>query len=197
VIQQINLYQQMFRKQKQVFSAVAMLQLSALVVAIFAAIYTYHLVKIRPVNDELNKMTVQYKKVLMQIEIAAKKIPKQTKSKLLESEVARLSAELEHLKKVKQALATGTFGNVDGFSGYFEALAKGHVQGTWLTGIHIAEGGGKLNFNGQSIDPELVPVYLLQLSEEPAFHKRVFNILELNRSQDVRQYISFNVGTGG
>ncbi len=196
-MQQINLYQPMFRKQEKIFSAVAMLQIFGLVIAVFGARYAYHLDKLEPFRDELNKSTVQFNKMLKQIEIAQKKMPKQTKSKLLESEIARLTAELEHRKKVKQALSTGTFGNIDGFSGYFEALAKGHVDGTWLTGIHIDQGGGKLNFNGKSIDPELVPVYLMKLSAEPVFQKRSFNILELKRPKDAQEYISFNVGTGG
>ena len=39
MIQQINLYQAMFRKQKKVFSAIAMLQVSGIILLLFGMIY--------------------------------------------------------------------------------------------------------------------------------------------------------------
>ena len=41
MIQQVNLYQPMFRKQRRIFSAVAMFQSVVLVAIGLAAIYTY------------------------------------------------------------------------------------------------------------------------------------------------------------
>ncbi|MFQ5659807.1 MAG: PilN domain-containing protein [Gammaproteobacteria bacterium] len=194
--QQINLYQLIFRKQKKVFSAVAMLQISIFFMVVFGAVYAYNLVQLRPFQKELDKTTTQLEKLTKQIEIVSKKLPGRNKSKLLENEIARLTAELERMKKVEEALSKGSFGNMAGFSGYFEALARGHVTGTWLTGIHIARGGGSLSFDGKSINAELVPVYIKNLAAAPVFDKRTFNILELQREKD-SDFISFNVATGG
>jgi len=197
VKQQINLYQPMFRKQEKVFSAVAMLQIIVFFTVILIGIYAYSLSQLQPFHAELDKTLKQFDKLSKQIEIIAQALPRRAESKLIVNEIARLTKELQHRQKVKDALSKGSFGSTDGFSGYFEALAKGHISGIWLTGIHIAQGGALLSFNGKSIDPELIPVYLKRLSKEPVFNNRAFNILEMQRAEAEPELLLFNVATGG
>lgn len=187
----------MFRKQEKVFSAVAMLQIIVFFTVILIGIYAYSLNQLQPFHAELDKTLKQFDKLSKQIEIIAQALPRRTESKLIVNEIARLTKELQHRQKVKDALSNGSFGSTDGFSGYFEALAKAHISGTWLTGIHIAQGGAMLSFNGKSIDPELIPIYLKRLSKEPVFNKRAFNILEIRRAEAEPELLLFNVATGG
>ena len=195
--QQINLYQPMFRKQEKVFSAVTMLQIIVFFTVILIGIYAYSFSQLQPFHAELDKTLKQFDKLSKQIEIIAQALPRRAESKLIVNEIARLTKELQHRQKVKDALSKGSFGSTDGFSGYFEALAKGHIGGIWLTGIHIAQGGALLSFNGKSIDPELIPVYLKRLSKEPVFNNRAFNILEMQRAEAEPELLLFNVATGG
>ena len=195
-MQQINLYQPMFRQQKKIFSAVTMLQISGFFLAVLAGAYGYNVHGLSPFRAELTRTSAEFDRIAQSIEKLRASAPGQAEVKLMEKEIARLSQEVENGRKLKQALATGSFGNTDGFSGYFEALAKGHVDGAWLTGIGIARGGGQLSFSGKTVDPELVPLYLRRLGESPAFHKRGFNVLELDRSEEEAHLVSFNIGTG-
>lgn len=196
-MQQINLYQPMFRQQKRIFSAMTMLQISGFFLVVLAAAYGYNVHSLNPFRVELARTTAEFDRLAARIEQVRAAAPGQAEVKLVEREIARLSQELESGRRLKQALATGSFGNTQGFSSYFEALARGHVDGAWLTDIAIAQGGGKLDFSGKTIDPELVPLYLRRLSEAPVFRKRGFNVLELARSEQEKQLLTFNIGTGG
>lgn len=194
--QQINLYQPIFRKQQKVFSAVTMLQITAFFVVVIFSIYAYNVYKLKPFSRELDKTNVRLEKLTQQIEIVGKKLSGRGKNSLLESEISRLTTRLENMKKVSAALSSGSFGNADGFSDHFEALAREHVDGAWLTDITIADGGGKLALAGKSIDPELVPIYIQRLADAPVFKDQKFNILELKRISGEGDVISFNIGSG-
>ena len=197
MIQQINLYQPMFRRQKKLFSAVTMLQILAFFVVILAGVYGYMASGLQPFRTELQKTDAEFEKLTKQIEVYRASFPEEAKGKLLETEIARLTKELDERRKLKQALETGTFGNVQGFSGLFEALAKGHVDGAWLTGIRIGNGGRQISLSGKAVDPELVPAYIRRLSETAVFQKRAFNVLELVRSEEKGEagLITFNIAT--
>lgn len=195
--QQINLYQPMFRRQKKMFSAVTMLQILAFFAVILGAVYGYAAASLQPFRTELQKSDAQFEKLTKQIELYRAKFPEEGKGKLLETEIARLTKELDERRKLKDTLESGSFGNVEGFSGLFEALAKGHVDGAWLTGIRIGNGGRLISLSGKAVDPELVPVYIRRLSETPAFQKRAFNVLELARSEVKGEagLVTFNIAT--
>lgn len=194
--QQVNLYQPMFRRQEKVFSAVTMLQIIVFFSVVFGAVYAYNVWKLQPFQKELTRTTAEYEKMFAQLEALQKKIPAVSKATLIENEIARLTKELEQSKRLREMLSRGSFGNVEGFSTYFEALAKGHIDGAWLTGIHIREGGEQLSFKGLTIEPDLVPRYIKKLSVESIFNDRRFNILEMERMEERPNYVSFNISTG-
>ena len=194
--QQINLYQPMFRKQQKVFSAITMLQITGFFIIVLAAIYSYNVYQLRPFSAELGKTDAQMTKLSQQIEAISKRFPGRGKNTLLASEISRLTTRLENMKKIQVALAQGSFGNTSGFSDHFEALARNHVDGAWLTDITISSGGGKLTLSGKSIDPELVPIYIKRLADAPVFKDQRFNILDLERITGATDLIGFNISSG-
>jgi len=196
VRQQVNLYQPIFRKQKKVFSAVAMLQITGFFIVVLSGIYFYGGLKIKPFHDELDRSNVQFEKLTGQIEVISRNLSTQSGSRIIASELQRATDELERINMIRTALASGAIGNSQGFSGYLEALAESHVNGAWLTAINISEGGKQLTINGVSIDPELVPVYIKRLSEAPVFDNSNFNTVELKRSGTEPDRVLFVVATG-
>jgi Tfp pilus assembly protein PilN len=196
VKQQINLYQPIFRKQKKVFSAIAMLQMTGFFMVVLAGIYYISEFKVAPFRDELDKTNTQFNRLTSQIDIISRNLPQQSGSRLLENELVRMSADLERINQVKTVLSSGAAGNADGFSSYLEALATSHVNGAWLTAINITLGGQHVNLNGNSINPELVPAYLKRLSQTPAFGNKTFNTLELERSGSEPAEVNFILGSG-
>lgn len=187
----------MFRKQEKVFSAVTMLQITGFFMVVLAAVYAYNSYQLKPFYMELKKTNAQFEKLSKQIEAISRSLPANGKNQLMESEISRLTTQLENMKKIQGALSTGSFGNASGFSDHLEALAREHVDGAWLTSITIANGGGKLTLEGKSIDAELVPVYIKRLATAPVFRDQKFNILDLERIPGADDMLSFNIGTGG
>ncbi|MBI2994342.1 MAG: hypothetical protein HYY48_09240 [Gammaproteobacteria bacterium] len=196
-MQQINLYQPIFRRQKKIFSAVTMLQIVGFFIVILGALYAYATFGLQPFRGELLKTEADFAKLTKQIELYRAKYSEEGKSKLLETEIARLTRELAERRRLKETLAAGSFGNIQGFSSLFEALAKGHVDGAWLTGIRIGKGGHVISLSGKTVDPELIPVYIRRLSDTAAFRNRGFNVLDLARSEEEEEagLINFNIAT--
>ena len=183
MMQQINLYQPMFRREKKPFSAKTMLMMTLFFIAVFAAIYSYSLHQLGTLEVTLSNLDKGTTELRTQLEKLTKQFPAKAKSKLLATEIARLNEELEKRQEVKTALGQHSIENKRVFSKLLESLARKHVQGTWLTKVSIQDGGEALGFEGKTYSSELVPVYIQQLSEETSFSGLAFNVLELQRSE--------------
>jgi len=185
MIQQINLYQPMFRKQKKVFSAVTMLQICLFFIVVFAGLYAYELYRVEPFRAQVKRLDNDLRQLTSQIENLKKQQPAKAKNELLQKEIARVSKELEQRKRIQQILGTRQFGNDKGFSPYLEALARQHVNGAWLTRISIKNGGALLSLEGKTLASEYVPVYLQKLAMEQTLAGSSFNSMELQRPKEV------------
>jgi Tfp pilus assembly protein PilN len=197
MMQQVNLYQPMFRKQKIIFSATTMLQVGIFFLLVFSSLYAYQLSKITPYKSQLANLEselIQLNAQVTGLEAAQKN---KGKSKLLDNEIAKLTKELEQRERISRVLSSRTFGNSSGFSAYLESFARGHVEGTWLTNVDISQGGASLGLKGKTLSSELVPVYLQKLAEEKSLQGSSFNVMELARveKKEGGAEISFSVST--
>ena len=194
--QQINLYQPMFREQKVVFSAMTMLQVGVFFLIVFAGLYAYESRNLKPYEKQLASMDKELAQLTVQVE-ALSKVQKQSKSKLLEREISKLTKELEQRERISNILGSRSFGNSEGFSSYLEAFARGHVQGTWLTSVNIKQGGAALGLKGKTLSSELVPVYIQKLAEEQSLNGSAFNVMELARveTEEGDSELNFSIST--
>lgn len=99
---------------------------------------------------------------------------------------AGLAAELkqaEQLLATRQALelalSAGDAAMTDGFSEHFRAFARQTMEGVWLVGFSIDGASGAMEIDGRAVSPELVPVYIRRLTDEPAFQGRSFAALDV------------------
>jgi hypothetical protein len=170
--QQINLYNPIFLKQEKHFSARTIGQSLAVIVVGLGAFYAYALVQTRAAErlaaEHRNQVALQ-RDQLVQL---GPKLSPEGRSKLLESEVARLEAEVKARQGVLGALSTGELGNTTGFSEFLGALARQAIPGVWLTGVNIGDAGNELQMQGRALRPELVPTYLKALNGEPMMRGR-------------------------
>lgn len=192
--QQINLYQPVFRKQKKPFSAVAILQITCTVAVIFAGLYVNDLLQARELERQLADTTVTHEQLQKRMkELEAKN---RSPSKLLEIQVKNMARRLQQQQAITDMLSKGLYTNTTGFSYHFEALARQHVEGSWLTQIEISKGGTGLQLSGTTYSPELVPVYMQRLLQEQVFSSTSFNVFGLQRTEDTSEEIHFVMGTG-
>ena len=195
--QQINLYQPMFRKQKVMFSAVTMLQVSVFFLLLFATLYVYQLMKLKPYEKQLESLGIDLTQLRAQVAVIESKKAGKGKSKLIENEIAKLSKELEQRERIMKVLSNKSFGNSTGFSAYLESFARKHVSGTWLTDVSIRQGGSSLGLKGKTLSSELVPVYIQQLADEKSMQGSSFNVMELSRveTEEGKSELNFLIST--
>jgi MSHA biogenesis protein MshI len=195
-MQQINLYQEQFKKRKTPLSAVTLLTLLILVPAGLAIIHYINYLDFASLQDEQMQVSAEFNELTGKVATAEEAAKPKPVDKLLEKEVEQLVVRLQRNQRLLRALTEGAMSNTRGFSEYFEALANRHVNGTWITRMQIGNGGLSFAFSGKSMIPELVPRYLQNLGDEEIFNNFSFNILEIERKDTDKPVIDFNIATG-
>lgn len=170
--QQINLYNPLFLKQEKHFSARTMAHALGVVALAIAAVFAFTLFQTRSAE----RLATQYREQLVREQAQVTSLVGQTggeaRSKALESEVARLEAEINRRRGTLQALSTGELGNTEGFSEFLAALGRQALPGVWLTRIRVDDAGNGLAMEGRALRAELLPAYLRGLSREPMMQGR-------------------------
>jgi hypothetical protein len=184
--QQINLYQPIFRKQRQIFSAVTMLQAVGAVAAALLAIYGYGLVKVHALEAEVLQLEGREKALTTQLMRIDPALGANRRSEL-EAEVRRLNATLLDQQRLIDVLREQPLGDTKGFSGYLAALARQRTPELWLTRIGINGGTAAIELAGRSLRPELVPEYMQRLGTEPALAGQHFDKLEIALDDETRE----------
>ena len=193
--QQINLYQPMFRREKKVFSAAAMLQVALIVLVGLLGIYGFGYWQSKNVDSDLLRLETERDSLKQKVGGLAAQFPAKKKSKALERKILDLKSQIEEHRLVAKTLSGGEVG-VGGFGDYLEALARRHVEGTWLRRVTIEAGGNQIGITGSAIEPELVTSYIQRLAAESIFSGATFNVLNLAASDpDLENQVNFVLRT--
>ena len=193
--QQVNLYQPIFRTQPKVFSATTILQASALLLVGLSFIYGYARWQDAKLDHEIKSLQTRQDAMLKQIEDFNTRFPVRQKSVALEKQLTDLTAQRAGRARAIEILSSGVLDNTQGFSTYLEGLARQHVEGLWLTGLSISNGGEQLGLTGSTVEAQLVPHYLQQLAAEKAFNGREFKTFQLTRGAAAPPHIDFTLHT--
>ena len=177
--QQINLYQPIFRKQRQVFSAATMAQALALVAAMLLGIYGYGLAKVGALEGEVVQLEGREKALMTQL-MRIDPVLSVNRRAELEAELKRLNATLLDQQRLIEVLQEQPLGNT-GFSGYLAALARQRAPELWLTDLAINGGTGAIELAGRSLQPSLVPEFMQRLGSEAALAGQTFDRFEIGR----------------
>ncbi len=176
--QQINLYQPIFRKQRQIFSANTLAQLIGIVAAALLAIYAYGLIQVRGLESEVVQLEGREKALATQV---ARIDPGQGHHRRAEvdDELRRLNATLLAQQRLIDVLREKPLGSQKGFSDYMAALGRERTPELWLTQFAINGSTGAIELAGRSTRADLVPEYLQRLGREAALAGQRFDALEI------------------
>jgi hypothetical protein len=179
--QQINLYSPLFRKQKKVFSAVAIAQAIGLVVLFIAVFYFYvagqtSLLEIRAVDSGR-----QLQSDLARLKVSASSESPEARAKALSERKRKLEAALAERTQALQAMESGAPGRTEGYASVLRALARVSMEGVWLTRVRFSDESGAASIAGRALRAGLVPVYLERLRSEKRLRGQEFASLEITR----------------
>jgi len=177
--QQINLFNPVFLRQKHYFSALAMVQALALILAGVAAIYAYQVRQIGVLERVAADTDQQLVARRNQLLAFSKQFSEQGVSKALAEELAAAEMRLQERRALLEDVRTGVGGDAQGYSRYLAALARASTSGVWLTGLEIGGKSGDLIIKGRALDSALVPQYIRALNRQEAFSGRRVGELRL------------------
>jgi hypothetical protein len=181
--QQINLYQPIFRKQRQVFSAATMAQALGVITAALLAIYFYASVKVSALEAEVVQLESRETALMTQLARMDPALGANRRAEL-EAQLTRLNATLEGQQRLIDELRKQPLGDAAGFSAYLAALGRQRTAELWLTAFAINGGTGAIELEGRTLRPELVPEYMQRLGREAALSAQVFDSFELERDTE-------------
>ncbi|GMR04019.1 MAG: hypothetical protein BMS9Abin22_547 [Gammaproteobacteria bacterium] len=198
--QQVNLYQPIFRKQKKKFSAMAMLQASAAVVAGIVLLYAYTQWHVVQLKSELKQADKQLAAVNKRLESVTQKFGGRARGESLQDKIDRLERQIRGRQRIQEILRRGIFSNTEGFSSYFAAFARQHIPGVWLTGFDITGAAEEIRLQGRSTNPSSVPRYMQKLSAEESLSGIEFHVFQMTRPEvegKRASYVEFLAKTAG
>lgn len=179
--QQINLFNPVFLKQKQVFGSRAMAQALGVLLAGVLAMAAYGWQQVATLEKQVKAARAQLaQKEARQALVNAEFAPREP-GKALADEIVGAEAQLRALSAMSDMLGRGELGNTAGYSEYFKALARQNVNGLWLTGVTVA--GADIGIRGRALEGALIPGYITRLMREPVMQGKSFGSLQIARGR--------------
>lgn len=200
--QQVNLYHPIFRRQHKRFSAKAMLQAGLGVLLGTALLYGYSGWQLLSLKGQVAAAAHEQEQARARRAALTTQAQERPADPRLQHAVRDLETQLAAADQVRALLTNHGLQPTIGYSRYFTALARQHVDGVWLTEFSVKGAGERLTLNGRTVDPELVPRYLQRLSQEQALAGAKFQVFQMRRPADDKDqkasaapYIEFTVKT--
>lgn len=189
-MQQINLFQPVFRRETKVFSARALAQVLGLALVLSLAGAALLQLQLGRHGATRNLLDGQYRQLDSQLQAlearadAGQLAALEARIQALESRLADGGAELAEISNLVVARSRG-------FAPLLEALARHPLDGLWLTGIRLAD--GDLELQGRARHPELIPQYLARLGDDAALASWSLATVQVTRDTDAQGLLRFTL----
>lgn len=174
--QQINLFNPIFRKQKKVFTALAMAQAIAVLLLGCFAMVMYGKQSVAALDKQAALSSEQLKQKQARLAVVNIEFAPRPRSAALEAQIVQAEAQRGAMDRIDAILQRGASGH-GGYAETFRALARQNPDGLWLTGVSV--GGDELGVRGRTLDAALVPAYIKRLTREPVMRGRSFASLQI------------------
>lgn len=195
MIQQINLYQPILRRQKKVFSASTIAVLLLAFTLLMGLIWAANAWKLRALEQQLVDLQAQEARTVQQVTDISRNLSAQQEDPALRATVNQLEQEEFLKRRLLGTIGSETPGETHGFAATLEALARQRMPGIWLTRILLDESGKSLELRGISQGPKYVPAYLQLLSGESALQGRSFREMKVSRDEMQEGLLQFRLST--
>ncbi|HEA26449.1 MAG TPA: hypothetical protein ENH92_04940 [Ectothiorhodospiraceae bacterium] len=181
MMQQINLYQPIFRKEEKIFSAKTLLIGNLLVLIGLVVLYGGTFWQGETLQTQLSQAISQRDVNRNQIGQLSAQYPQKIRDPQLAIRIANAKGRLTFLHEVTSTLSSQINGIEGGFSEHLAGLSRQDIPKLWLKQITISDGGSELRLHGSTLNSDRVPYYIQQLSRENIFQGTSFHRLSIRR----------------
>lgn len=192
--QAINLYTEELRPSRerlQATSALTLMLLAVLLVAISSAFVRYQGSELAARQDRLQQQNQQLQSAVEQL---SAQVSARRSDPGLESALERINNTIVRRQRLLARVENLVRDDSAGFSAQMAALARQVPEGVWLTGFILEAEPGRITLSGGTQQASSVPVFLENLGNEPSFTGRTFGSFSLQR-EDEGRWIRFRVAT--
>ena len=210
MLQQVNLYEPIFREDSKLFSATTICVGLGAMTAALAAITAFYSLHVNSLDRQLRAVHTQEaardKLVAQAKSIVERSGSRQTIDAHLQAMAVELGRRQQALRYLRGGDSVGAAGMARanrGFVGRMSALAHQQLDGLWLTGATFVSGSGGFELTGGAMRGDLVPIYLERLRNEPAIAGTQLQTVEIRQPKKPDQAqvefaisSSTNPGTG-
>jgi MSHA biogenesis protein MshI len=192
--QQVNLYTPELRPEKKRMQAGMALGLAVLVILILLVangVFRYQTYQLQVRTASLNQQNQHLEQEVAQLSDAVQARLPDTG---VQDALVRITDTIARRQRLLNRVEDLVPDSGAGFSSQMAALARQIPDDVWLTGIHLNAPEAQVAIDGRTRTGALVPDYLTNLSNEPAFAGRTFGAFRLSRP-DKGHWIEFHVAT--
>jgi Tfp pilus assembly protein PilN len=193
--QQINLYQPIFRRERKRFSARALLQITLLSLGLMVGIAGYFQLQLARLQASERSLSGQYQHLKASLD-ALRQHDGDPALMALDARIAALETSLAAKQSLLDNMTVLAGAGRDGFSPYLDALARLHLNGLWLTGVQIRDGGRVVQLRGVAMNAGLIPRYLQRLPDDPRLQDLDFRQVLISRRTDAPRQLDFTLQAG-
>lgn len=194
--QQVNLYRDDLRPQREPLQAGAALALVLLAVLLPVLVAVLQQRAVTGNESVLAGLTQQVASLGSDVEKLATELAARRDDPRLEQELTRLDRSLEQRRRLLAEVETLVAREGGNFSAYLAALARQVPPELWLTRVELDLLSDQVLLEGRSRHGNLVPLYLEKLGNESVFEGRTFESFRLARDPS-GGWIEFRVGARG
>ncbi|MBN1378524.1 MAG: PilN domain-containing protein [Gammaproteobacteria bacterium] len=193
--QQINLYQEQFRLKRVVLPAneiFALLGIGIVVLILASIVMQVTKNKMTEVQADLAR---QNQNLTTNNDQLRNKIAEHQVAADLQKSVADANRKLLARKRVLEWVRRSQAEERIRFSALLEGLGRRRINGLWLSEVSIDQKGGSMQLQGNTLNPELVPVFLADLKKEKAFSGTEFRKIKIEEQNSDRRLMQFLLTT--
>ena len=188
MLQQVNLYEPIFREDHKLFSATTICVGLGIVAAGLTAITLFSWWRVQALDRQLRAVHAQeeqQKKYVAQanaiVDRAGSHETMETHLQVMVVDLARRQQALRYLRGGDAGGSSGPILANRGFVGRMTALAHQQLDGLWLTGATFVSDSDSFELTGGALNADLVPIYLARLMNEPAIAGTKLQSIEIRR----------------
>ena len=182
--QQINLHQPILREEPKLFGARAAASAFAVVLVALAAMWGFGSYKVKRLEQTTQALREQQTHQQESLTNASTLSAGRATPADLAARVKRAELEVTGRTRALELLRAGAAGRTTGFAARLEALARRHVDGVWIDRMALSGSTEAMTLGGATFDPDLVPRYLQNLSQESVLAGARFDALAIERPKD-------------
>ncbi len=182
--QQINLYTAEFRPETNAFQSMFMFQAAGILIFALLCITLFARHEVSGVDREIELVAKLETSAIERLQSVGPLIASMTGERTWTEQLDDATRMLAERQAVLNLIRSTTLGNTDGFSGKLYALARQDVDGIWLTRIMLAAGTQSTRIEGRAFRAELIPAYVQDLTDEPAFSNLRFHRFQIDSPLD-------------